>query len=105
MKQEVIDELVEVGVFNRNAIEEDEYTKHSSTEGNLLYHTTDFEWGKYFWKTDTKGLTHEEIDLLLKIDQTKNIRTIKNVAIFFAVLTAISLAISIIGATSIASLF
>lgn len=59
----------------------------------------------FYGQIDTKGLTPEEINLLLKIDQTQNIRSIKNMATFFVVLTVISLVISIISAVSVASMF
>lgn len=110
MKQEVIDKLVEVGLFDTVSITKEEFNKHSEMENNFLYYTTEFEWGTdnietRYWQTDTKGLTPEEIDLLLKIKQTQDIGTIKKASIFFVTLSVISIVISIIGAVSIANMF
>lgn len=110
MKQKIIDKLIEIDLFGKTSVSEEEFNKHSEIEDNFLYYTTKFDCGNgtvetEYWRIDTKDLTPEEIDLLLKIDQTKNIRTIKNVAIFFVILTVISLIISIISAVSTVNMF
>lgn len=108
MKQEVIKKLVEANIFNQKDITEIEYNNKSESDKLYLSFREPGYYGEYqtkYWQVDTKGLTPEEIDLLLKTDQTKNIRTIKNIAIFFAVLAGISLAVSIVSAISIANLF
>lgn len=110
MKQLIIDKLVEIGVFNQNSISKEEYEKHDSKEGNMIYRTTEFEWGTEnietrYWETDTQNLTDEEINLLLNIDKANSLRSIKKGVIFFVVLSVISIIISIIGAVNVASLF
>lgn len=110
MKQEVIDKLVEIEFFNKTSVSEEEYNKYYKIDDGIMYYKSEYKWSngnveKYFWKTDTRDLTPEEIDLLLKIKQTQDIGTIKKASIFFVTLSVISIVISIIGAVNIASIF
>lgn len=110
MKQLIIDKLVEIGIFNRKSISEDDFNNHKDSNGGLVYSKSEHEWDngniqKFFWQTDTQNLTDEEINLLLNIDKANSLRSIKKGVTFFVVLSVISITISIISAVSVASLF
>ena len=111
MNKQIIKNLVELEIFNSNSLTEKEYAEASSakSDGNFIYLTNEIELAngearKFYKQIDTKGLTEEEIKLLLEIDRTKNIRSIKKMAIFFVVLTLISVVIAIWSGASIASM-
>lgn len=57
------------------------------------------------YKVITDEHFDEDVPIAIMTKLCADIKTIKNIAIFFAVLTGISLVISIISAVSIASLF
>ena len=64
----------------------------------LIVNTVEFIMGgissvitNYYKEINTNGLTIEEIELQLSIERTKIIKAIKNMIIFFVVLTVISL--------------
>lgn len=103
MNRDIIDGLVELEVFGSKFLSEDDYTNAPKDDNNtdIIYVPCSYG-GK---QIDTKGLTNEEIKLLLEIDRTKNIRSIKKMAIFFVVLTLISIVIAIWSGASIASLY
>lgn len=108
MNIQIMQDLIDLNIFTSKAVTEQEYQNALNGEKNTRYiyrENVNSEGHKWFERVDTNNLSEQEIQLLLVTTKTKNIRTIKNVAIFFAVLTAISLAISIIGATSIANMF
>lgn len=113
MNKQIIDELVELEIFNSKILTKDQYNEFSqnNTEDDMLYLSGQYDYGeegsdinKWFKQIDTKGLSNEEIKLLLEIDRTKNIRSIKKMAIFFVVLTLVSIVIAIWSGTSIASM-
>lgn len=102
MNRNIIDGLVELEVFDSKFLSEDDYANASKDDSNtnIIYVPCSYG-GK---QIDTKGLSNEEIKLLLEIDRTKNIRSIKKMAIFFVVLTLISIVIAIWSGASIASM-
>lgn len=81
--------------YNANVLEKDIVYEENNSITN--------ENSKY--KVILDGITDEDLPLMIMVEQLKNIRTIKNIAIFFAVLAGISLAASIVSAISIANLF
>lgn len=103
MQQEVIKKLVKLDIFGKEDITETEYNNNKNDKTYLSFQEPGNygEYNEVYWRVDTRGLTPDDIDLLLKIDQAKNIRTIKNAAIFFVALSVISIVISIIGAVSL----
>ena len=101
MKKQTIDGLIELGIFTAEYLSKDKY--ESLSQNDIQF--GDENEAKLYKQIDTKGLTEEEVKLLLEIDRTKNIRSIKTMAIFFVVLTLISIAIAIWSGLSIVSLF
>lgn len=111
MNKKIIDELVELEIYSSKSLTEEEYNQQAKDDrqDNFVYSSgginfSDGNSTKWFKQIDTKGLSNEEIKLLLEIDRTKNIRSIKKMAIFFVVLTLISIVIAIWSGTSIASM-
>ena len=98
MNNEIIEDLVELGIYNSKTLSEDEYNKLSknNTNSSLIYITGRYvggndDYNKYFKEIDTKGFTLDDVKLQLEIDRTKNIRSIKSMVKFFVVLIVISL--------------
>lgn len=109
MKKQIIDGLIELGIFTAKYLSKDEYESLSQNDTSkehlyMCIRCGDENETKLYKQIDTKGLTEEEAKLLLEIDRTKNIRSIKTMAIFFVVLTLISIAIAIWSGLSIASM-
>ena len=111
MNKKIIDELVELEIYSSKSLTEEEFNQQAkdNKQGEFVYSSgsinfVDGNSTKWFKQIDTKGLSNEEIKLLLEIDRTKNIRSIKKMAIFFVVLTLISVAIAIWSGASIASM-
>lgn len=101
-------DLIDLNVFTSKAISEQEYQNAFNGEKDTRYiyrENVNSEGHKWYEQIDTNNLSAQDIQMLLTTSKAKNIRTIKTVAIFFAVLTVISIAISIISAISIANLF
>lgn len=110
MNNEIIKELVELGIYDSKNLSEEEYNNlsKSNTNSSLIYITGYYEGdnddsNKYFKEIDTKGLTVEDIKLQLEIDKAKNIRSIKNMVMFFVVITVISLVVMFLGGMSLFS--
>ena len=109
MNKQIIDELVELEVFNSKILTKAQYDEFSQTnsEDGALYLSGQYNFGEgsdtntWFKQIDTRGLTNEEIKLLLDIDRTKNIHSIKKMVAFFVVLAIISIVITIWGGASL----
>lgn len=109
MHKKIIESLADLQVFDLKIISEKDFDlqKQENTSADTIYlhEGADYYGDKIIKQIDTKGLSNEEIKLLLDIDRTKNIRSIKNMIIFFVVLAVISIIISIWSGISLASLF
>lgn len=99
MNRDIIDGLVELEVFDSKFLSEDDYTNAPKDDNNtdIIYVPCSYG-GK---QIDTKGLSNEEIRLLLEIDRTKNIRSTKKMVAFFVVLAVISVIITIWGGAAL----
>lgn len=97
LMNKTINDLVEFGIFQSKPLSKEEYEKLSNNNSNKIYlsgsynNDLDNEFTNYYKEIDTNGLTIEEIELQLSIERTKNIKLIKNMIIFFFILTVISL--------------
>lgn len=98
MNNKIIEDLVELGIYNSKTLSEEDYNNLSknNTNSSLVYITGHYEGGnddynKYFKEIDTKGLTSDDVRLQLEIDRTKNIKSIKSMVTFFVVITVIAL--------------
>ena len=98
MNNKIIEDLVELGIYNSKTLSEEDYNNLSknNTNSSLTYITGHYEGGnddynKYFKEIDTKGLTPDDVRLQLEIDRTKNIKSIKSMVTFFVVITVIAL--------------
>ena len=98
MNNKIIEDLVELGIYNSKILSEEDYNNLSknNTNDSLTYIAGHYEGGnedynKYFKEIDTKGLTPDDVRLLLEIDRTKNIKSIKSMITFFVVITVIAL--------------
>lgn len=108
MNKQIMQNLIDLNIFTSKAVSEQEYKNALNEEKDERYiyrENVNSEGHKWYEQIDTNNLSDQDIQMLLTTSKNKNIRTIKNVAIFFAVLTGISLVISIISAISIANLF
>lgn len=108
MNKKIMQDLIDLNVFTSKAIDEQEYKNVLVGEKDTRYiyrENVNSEGHKWYEQIDTNNLSDQEIQMLLATSKTKNIRTVKNIAIFFAVLAGISLAVSIVSAISIANLF
>lgn len=101
MNNKIIEDLVELGVYNSKTLTEEEYNSLSkgNTDDSLVYIVGNYESGnedysKYFKEIDTNGFTDEDVKLQLEIDRTKNIRSIKSMITFFVVITVIALIVA-----------
>ena len=108
MNNKIIEDLVELGIYNSKTLSEDDYNNLSknNTNNSLTYITGHYEGGnedynKYYKEINTKGLTEEEVKLQLEIDRTKNIRSIKSMVTFFVVITVIGMIIMFFGGMSL----
>lgn len=108
MNNKIIEDLVELGIYNSKTLSEDDYNKLSKekTNNSLMYITGRYEGGnenynKYFKEINTNGFTEEDIKLQLEIDKTKNIRFIKSMVAFFVVLTIVGIIIMFFGGMSL----
>ena len=103
MSENIIEGLIELGIFDSKFLSEDGYIEaiKNNNDTNTVYIQCNYG-GK---QVNTKGLTNDDIQLLLNIDKTKNIRSIKRMITFFVILTSISIIISILSGISIANLY
>ncbi len=111
MNKKIIDELVELEIYSSKSLTEEEYNQQAKDkeQSDFVYSSGSINFSnsnstKWFKQIDTKGLTNEEIKLLLEIDKTKNVRSIKKMVTFFVVLTLVSIVIAIWSGASIASM-
>ena len=98
MNNKIIEDLVELGIYNSKILSEEDYNNLSknNTNDSLTYIAGHYEGGnedynKYFKEIDTKGLTLDDVRLQLEVDRTKNIKSIKSMITFFVVITVIAL--------------
>ena len=108
MNNKIIEDLVELGVYNSKTLTEEEYNSLSkgNTDDSLVYIVGNYESGnedysKYYKEINTNGLTEEDVKLQLEIDRTKNIRSIKSMVTFFVVLTVIGMIVMFFGGMSL----
>lgn len=108
MNNKIIEDLVELGIYNSKTLSEEDYNNLSknNTNSSLAYITGHYEGGnedynKYFKEINTNGLTEEDVKLQLEIDRTKNIRSIKSMVTFFVVLTVIGMIVMFFGGMSL----
>ena len=108
MNNKIIEDLVELGVYNSKTLTEEEYNSLSkgNTDDSLVYIVGNYESGnedysKYYKEINTNGMTDEDIKLQLEIDRTKNIRSIKSMITFFVVITVIGMIVMFFGGMSI----
>ena len=108
MNNKIIEDLVELGIYNSKTLSEEDYNNLSknNTNSSLTYITGHYEGGnddysKYYKEINTKGLTEEDVKLQLEIDRTKNIRSIKSMITFFVVITVIGMIIMFFGGMSL----
>lgn len=108
MNNKIIEDLVELGIYNSKTLTEEEYNSLSkgNTDDSLVYIVGNYESGnedysKYYKEINTNGMTDEDIKLQLEIDRTKNIRSIKSMVTFFVVITVIGMIVMFFGGMSI----
>ena len=108
MNNKIIEDLVELGVYNSKTLTEEEYNNLSkgNMDDSLVYIVGNYESGnedysKYYKEINTNGLTEEDVKLQLEIDRTKNIRSIKSMVTFFVVLTVIGMIVMFFGGMSL----
>ena len=108
MNNKIIEDLVELGIYNSKTLSEEDYNNLSknNTNSSLTYITGHYEGGnedynKYYKAINTKGLTEKDVKLQLEIDRTKNIRSIKSMVTFFVVITVIGMIIMFFGGMSL----
>lgn len=104
MDNKTIENLVDLGIYKAKTIDKDEYDqKVNNTDTSLLYIEGNYDNGdKYYKEINTRGLTDEDVRLKLEIARTKMIISIKNMMIFFVLITVIFIFISFIWGKSIA---
>lgn len=116
MNEKICDDLVEMGIFESRVISEEAYQKCRETDedNSAVYFAVGPEnsygnsesalggmkgnegYEKWFKRVDTKGLSEDDIRLQLQIEQTKAVKSIKKMVIFFVVVMVIGLVISFI---------
>lgn len=108
MNNIIIEDLVELGIYNSKTLSEEDYNKLSkdNTNGSLMYITGHYEGGnedynKYYKEINTNSMTDEDVKLQLEIDRTKNIRSIKSMLTFFVVITVIGMIVMFFGGMSL----
>ena len=108
MNNKVIEDLVELGIYNSKTLSEEDYNKLSkdNTNRSLMYITGRYEGGnedynKYYKEINTNNMTDEDVKLQLEIDRTKNIRSIKSMLAFFVVITVIGMIVMFFGGISV----
>lgn len=108
MNNKIIEDLVELDVYDSTELSKEEYNNliTNNKNKNIFYITGCYDYdnadcNKYYKEIDTKGLSIEDVKLKLEIDRTKNIRSIKSMVKFFVVLTIISMIIMFFGGMSL----
>lgn len=96
MNNNTIEDLVKLGIYSSKTISEEQYNKCLKNNNNdsLIYITGRHESGnsnynKYYKEINTKGMTTDDVKLQLEINRTKNISSIKNMVMFFVIVTVI----------------
>lgn len=102
MNNQIIEGLIGLGVFDSKSISESDYQRLSkeNTDSRFIYLRGKSEDGlagnpEWFKQVDTNNLSENEINLLLKISQAQNIKTIKNVLLFYFGITVVCLIIAL----------
>lgn len=99
MNNKIAEELMNLGIYKYRSLQKDEYDKLCNNNNDIskIYISGNYknidnnEYNKYYREIDTDGLSMDEIRLLLDIDKTKNIRSIKSMITFFVVVFVIAL--------------
>lgn len=97
MNNKIIEDLVEMGIYNSKTLTEESFKNLSNNNSNdsLLYISGNYgnnnESSNYYKEINTNNLTIEEIKLQLDINRTKYIKSIKNMITFFTVITVIGI--------------
>ena len=102
MNNQITEGLISLGIFGSKSISESDYQKLSkeSADSRFIYLSGKSEDGfagnpEWFKQVDTNNLSENEISLLLKISQAQNIKTIKNVLLFYFGITITCLIIAL----------
>ena len=102
MNNQIVEGLISLGIFGWKSILKSDYQKLSkeNTDSRFIYLSGKSEDGfagnpEWFKQVDTNNLSENDINLLLKISQAQNIKTIKNVLLFYFGITVICLLIAI----------
>lgn len=102
MNNQIVEGLISLGIFSSKSISESDYQKLSkeNADSRFVYLSEKSDDGlagnpEWFKQVDTNNLSENEINLLLKISQAQNIKTIKNVLLFYFGITVVCLLIAI----------
>lgn len=98
MRKLVINDLLsDLGIIKKDFI-----SKKDITDENMekVFKTQD----GYYYTYDDNGLTDDDIKLVMMAKQAKDVKMIKNMVMFFVVLTCISLALSLYAAYKIVNI-
>lgn len=110
MNKKTIKDLVELGIFESRTLTKEDYNNlsNNNTDDSLIYMVDTYEnengnqnCYKYYKEINTHGLTDEEVMLQLEIDKSKNIKSIKNMILFFVIITVISIILMFFGGASL----
>ena len=106
MNKKIIEQLVELEIYKESFLSKEKYEELSSKADDSKICITgnyydDVNNGTWYKIVDTNGFTTEDIKLMLEIDRTKNIRSIKSMVKFFVVLIVISMIIMFFGGMSL----
>lgn len=101
MNNNIIEDLVKLGIYSSKTISEEQYNKCSKNNNNdsFIYITGRHEGGnsnynKYYKEINTKGMTIDDIKLQLEVNRTKNINSIKNMVMFFVIVAVIAMVLA-----------
>ena len=99
MNNKVIENLVELGIYNSKTLTKKEYDELSNNNADKTliyisgyYEGVNKESSRWFKEVNTNNMTIDDIKLQLEINRTKNIKAVKNMVTFFvafAVITSI----------------
>ena len=102
MNNQIVEGLISLGIFSSKSISESDYQKLSkeNADSRFVYLSGKCDDGlagnpEWFKQVDTNNLSESEICLLLKISQAQNIKTIKNVLLFYFGITITCLIIAL----------
>ena len=98
MTKEMIEELVELEIFNEQDVSKEEYEKGMQGKSDsviyMKYQGFTKEW--QYKKINTNNLNDNELSTYLQIQQLKMIKSIKAMIAFFVVLTVIGMVLTFI---------